>query len=145
MGYETKKNWQIYLFSKGNKKELENFLIFLRLLLFLISNFWCFAQTGTQKNAIPIKKKDKQMQPHHPQSRGNGTTISAKLVYALLCYSWFYPGLSHKIFMHFLWAMHSILKSLENLNNCWSLDLVWHGRDHLSHLQVELIFFFYLL
>lgn len=72
------------------KKELENFLIFLRLLLFLISNFWCFAQTGTQKNAIPIKKKDKQMQPHHPQSRGNGTTISAKLVYALLCYSWFY-------------------------------------------------------
>lgn len=35
MGYETEKNWQIYLFSKGNKKELENFLFFFKITFIL--------------------------------------------------------------------------------------------------------------
>lgn len=100
--------WQIYLFSKGN--------YFLEINSVL--NFSLSALQGlVYKKALKKKKRkrDKHMQPHHSQSWGTQFQLNWLAHWSVAAR--FTCDLSHKVFMHLLWTMHSILRSFENLNN----------------------------
>lgn len=82
MGYEAKNNLTDLFVFQGK--------------LFFKDHFYfefqsqCFARTGIQKRNLKIRKKTKRQADATSSFTIKRDSISAKLGYTLLCYSWFY-------------------------------------------------------